>query len=70
MKSKKKFLGGGNFFSVGDLSWEGGVALSKNFINLPMTYEKLHCKGEPYPISFFFGNKISKNLFWTYDKLH
>ena len=34
-------------FSRGDFSWEGGGTLPKIVENLPWTYEKLHCYGEP-----------------------
>ncbi len=30
-----------------DFSWEGGGTLPKIVINLPRTYAKLPCKGEP-----------------------
>ena len=33
------------FVFFGDFSWKGGGTLPKIVINLPMTYEKLHCKG-------------------------
>ena len=42
-----------SFISRGDFSWEGGVALPKIAINLPRTFEKLHCKGEPYRFNGF-----------------
>ena len=50
---KKKFnWGWGELFSRGDFSWEGrGTILKikiKKIMMLPRTYEKLHCKGEPY----------------------
>ena len=36
---------------MGDLYWEGGGTLPQIVINLPWTYEKLHCKKEPYRFS-------------------
>ena len=34
--------------SRGEISWEGGGTLLPIVINLPQTYEKIHCKEEPY----------------------
>ena len=40
---KKKNLGEENFLGV-----DGDIPSPQIVINLPSTYEKLHCKGEPY----------------------
>ena len=36
------------FFSSVDLSWRLDIPSPKIVINLSWTYEKIHCKGEPY----------------------
>ena len=39
-------------FTKGGCSWRvDRVTLPKIVINLPLTFEKLHCKGEPYQFS-------------------
>ena len=40
------WLGGGL-----DISWKGGGTIHQIVINLHRTYEKLHCKEEPYRLS-------------------
>ena len=42
---KSKF---GWVFSQGEFTWEVCGTFLKIVINLPRTYEKLQCKGEPY----------------------
>ena len=41
----------GGHFLGGEHSCEGGGTFPKIFINLPRTYEKLHCKREQYRLS-------------------
>ena len=46
----------GHLDSRGDFSWEGGVPSPKVVINLPRTYERLHCK------DVFISSLVSKIL--------
>ena len=41
------------FFFHGDFSREDDCTLSQISDKPPRTYENLHCKGEPYPLSAF-----------------
>ena len=49
-----------------DFSFEGGGNLPKIVINLPGTYEKLLCKGEPY----WFSIQHLARYFGTFTPTH
>ena len=47
LNGQKSIFKGGGFFRD-DFSWEGEGTIPEKVINMPLTYKKHHCEGDPY----------------------